>query len=435
VNVLLARTGMTRVLFMCLMAIATNAVLIQTLTTDDAMLKNGIRVAVLCVAAVAMIMHNSQMPAGIFLLIIFCVVTLVARQNTDQLSIIFVLILVPALFAVKERSLGKLFMVSSAFSLLLVFALLAAGVTQNEVTEFRGRSTFGTNGVPFFYNLVYGALTMLLVYVHKFKLRSRLFWTLAAVALATHLFNLTDARGGYYAFLGFVVLLYLVPFLARWGLFRFLTALLPVCFLGVAFYIASLYEDAAANEFLSIRPTYYQRFVENLTEADYFLSSTVKQFDRAVTIVDNSYLHLVVGGGLVVFAVFVFMFAQALRRLYRMGKFVDVAFLIATCFYFNSESILLRIENMFVIYFWYLVIRHSTPLFREVVAAAPKFWPAMRVPPVPRMAPLRKPAKPQRLPAWHLEQLERSRRSEALQARRQNSKPGPLPEWARPGRH
>lgn len=356
---------MTFVTFLCLAAIAVNAVLIQTVTSDDSLLKQGVRVGVLFLAAIGMLLYNSRFPLGLIMLMTACALFLVLRQNTDQLSLIFVFVLVPALFAVKERALVKMFMLTAAGSLLLIFALLASGITQNEVLEFRGRNTFGTNGVPFFYNVVYGALTLLLVYIHKFKLRLRHVWTLAALTLATHLFNLTDARGGYYAFLMFVALLYLMPLLGRISIVRGLTVLLPVGFLGTAFYIASLWDNGTANQLLSLRPILYQRFLESLTPSDFFFSSTVKQFSRAVTIVDNSYLHLLVGGGITLFVIFVLMFGQAVLKMYRMGKFVDLAFIIATCIYFNSESIMLRIENIFVIYFWYLVIRYSTPLTRH----------------------------------------------------------------------
>jgi hypothetical protein len=419
---------MTRIMMVCLLAIAINAVLIQTITAEDSALKNGVRVTVLCIAAFAMLLHNSRMPVGMVLMIIFSVMLLTWRQNPDQLTFIFVFILVPALFSVRERSLGKLVVFSSAVSLLLVFAFLVLGITQNEVTEFRGRNTFGTNGVPFFYNLVYGALTMLLVYVHKYKHKFRFLWTVAGVVLATHLFNLTDARGGYYAFLIFVGLLYTIPALGRVGLFRFITVILPIAFLCAAFYIASLYENSAANKLLSVRPTLYQRFVENLTAEDIFLSSTVKQFTRAVTIVDNSYLHLLVGGGVVLSLVFFVIFAQAVARLYRMAKYVDVAFLIATCIYFNSESIMLRIENMFVIYFWYLIIRHSKPLIRiqdGMALQAKRVKSSDKRPPAPssktREPRKKKPAKV-RVPDWHHEHMDGP------------VNPGRLPDWASPDR-
>lgn len=387
-NQLLGRVGMTRILSLCLIAIATNAVLIQTIVSEESILKNAVRVGVLLVAAFAMFMHNSKLPVGLFLMITLSVVLLALRQNTDQLSIVFLFILVPALFALRERSLGKILMVSSAGSLLLIFALLVAGLTQNEINEFRGRNTFGTNGVPFFYNVVYGALTMLLVYVHKFKLRSRLFWTVAAVGLATHLFNLTDARGGYYAFLTFVGLLYAMPLLARVAPFRFVSKLLPMGFLVTAFYIASLWDDGAANLLLSNRPVLYQRFLEGLTEGDYFFSTTVKALNTSTSIVDNSYLHLLVGAGAITCGVFIWMFAVAVSKMFRQGKFVDVAFVIATCIYFNSESIMFRVENIFVIYFWYLVVRYSTTSRR------------MPMPAVPPMRDWTKPAKKERLPAW-----------------------------------
>lgn len=409
-NRLIGRKGMAVLMFICLAAIAVNAVLIQTVTSDDSLLKQGVRVGVLCLAAFAMLLYNSRFPVGLFMLVVVCVLFLVFRQNTDQLSLIFVFVLVPALFAVKERALGKMFMVTSAGSLLLIFALLAAGITHNEVTEFRGRNTFGTNGVPFFYNVVYGACTLLLVYAHKFRLRLRHLWTLAALGLATHLFNLTDARGGYYAFLAFVGLLYLVPLLGRLSLVRGLTVLLPVGFLGAAFYIASLWDDGAANKLLSIRPILYQRFLDSLTPSDFFFSSTVKQFSRAITIVDNSYLHLLVGGGITLFVIFVLMFGQAVLKMYRMGKFVDLAFVIATCIYFNSESIMLRIENMFVIYFWYLIIRYSTPLLKPE--------PALRRTPVPIREPKPAKVKALSLPEWAKEP----------------APPKHLPDWARQGR-
>lgn len=434
-NVLLGRTGMTRVLFLCLMAIATNAVLIQTIVDENSMLKNLVRVGVLGVAAFAMIMHNSKLPIGYLLVIMFSVVLLVGRQNTDQLSIVFIFILVPALFAVRERSLGKIVAVSAVGSLVLIFALLAAGLTHNEINEFRGRSTFGTNGVPFFYNVVYGALTMALVYAHKYRLKLRLIWTVGAVALATHLFNLTDARGGYYAFLVFVGLLYTMPLLARIPPLRLVAKVLPVIFLVVAFYIASMWDNGAANLLLSNRPALYQRFIEGLTEWDYLLSSTVKALNTSTTIVDNSYLHLLVGGGLIICTVFIVIFAQAVTKLFRMGKFVDAAFLIATCIYFNSESIMFRIENIFVIYFWYLVIRYSRPLIRDRgVSRLEGLKHQVKIPAVPPMkdGSKKRPATKQRLPAWHQSQATHSRVPEWQRKATHSAKPrrADLPVWA-----
>jgi hypothetical protein len=356
---------------------------------------------------------------GIVLLTIYSAVLLAVRQNPDQLSFVFIFVLIIALFAVKERSLDKAVMFASLASLGMVFVFLGLGITQNEVLNFRGRNTFGTNGVPFFYNLVYGAFGMLVFYFYKYKLRRRLLVMAGSVTITTHLFNLTDARGGYYSFIGFVALVFLVPALSRLGLFRFIAAILPVFCLMVSFYIASLWDSGAANQLLSIRPILFNRFLENLTPVDVFLSTSVKEFDRAVTIVDNSYLHLLVGGGAAMCLVFFVIFAQSITNLFTAGRHVDVAFLIATCVYFNSESILLRIENMFVIYFWYLVLRYCNPIF-----------PHAQQPPVLVPIEVSKSRKHKKNPKVLVPDWQRKPMADVAAP----SKPGHLPDWARPDR-
>lgn len=371
-NSLLGQRGMTRVVGFCLFGLAINAVLIQTVTTDDSALKNGVRVGVIVLAALAVAVSGARMPGSLVLLIMYSTLMMAWTQNPDQLSYIFVFVLAFAMFAVKERSLEKALLCSSLASLGLVFVFLAVGITQDTVLALRDRHTFGTNGVPFFYNLVYGAFTMLLLYCFKYRLKYR-FWVLAgSLAIATYLFHMTDARGGYIAFLVFVFLLFTVPVLSRLVVFRVAVVALPLIFLGFAFFLASLWNNDEANALFSIRPMLFERFLAELTEGDLFLSTSVKQFDRAVTIVDNSYLHLLVGGGVVMFVAVALVFGKAANTLFKADRHVEIAFLVATCVYFNSESIMLRIENMFVIYFWYLTLRYAiTPMNEKAPGRTP----------------------------------------------------------------
>ncbi|MFJ6078596.1 hypothetical protein ACIQC0_09885 [Pseudarthrobacter sp. NPDC092419] len=396
------------------MAIAANAVLIQTIASEESVLKNGIRVGVLVLVGLSLAVSGVRMPVGVMLLILYSTLMMLLRQNPDQLSYIFIFVLVFLMFAVKERDLEKALLLSSLFSLGLVFVFLGLGITQNTVTEYRSRMTFGTNGVPFFFNLVYGAFTMLVFYFHKYRFRSRHWVALGAVAATTYLFQLTDARGGYLAFGLFVAALYLMPALSRSLFFRGAVMATPVICIGLAFYVATLWGDGQANRLLSNRPILYERFLAELTEADVVLSTSVKQFDRAVTIVDNSYLHLLMGGGVVMFIVVLVLFARAVYNLFKAGRLPEIAFLVATCAYFNSESIMLRIENMFVIYFWYLVLRFCGSLRKED---------AVSISPTP--VPERK-AKVARVPTWE-------RDLEARLAAAKN--PGQISIKTRPGRY
>lgn len=413
-RVLLGRRGLTRVLVFCLTALATNAVLIQTITSEESLLKNGIRVGVLGLVGLALAVSGVRMPMGVMLLILYSTLMMLLRQNPDQLSYIFIFVLAFLMFAVKERDLEKALLFSSLLSLGLVFAFLGLGITQNSVTEHRQRMTFGTNGVPFFFNLVYGAFTMLVFYVHKYRFRCRHWVVLGAVGATTYLYQLTDARGGFLAFGIFIAALYLMPALSRSMLFRTAVMVTPAICIGIAFYVATLWDDGQANRVLSNRPILYERFLAELTEADVFLSTSVKNFDRAVTIVDNSYFHLLMGGGAVMFLAVLVLFARAVYNLFKAGRLPEIAFLVATCAYFNSESIMLRIENMFVIYFWYLVLRYCGSLRQED---------ALPITPTP--IPERK-VKAARVPAWE-------REAEARLAAARN--PGQISIKTRPGRY
>ena len=84
------------------------------------------------------------------------------------------LVLVPLLCDVDEKWVGRLALVASALSLFLIFAFLAAGITSDEILNYRFRHTFGTKSVPFLMNVVFGAGAMLLTYVRKYGPRGGL---------------------------------------------------------------------------------------------------------------------------------------------------------------------------------------------------------------------------------------------------------------------
>ncbi|MDQ6735738.1 MAG: hypothetical protein M3Z35_16760 [Nitrospirota bacterium] len=353
--------GLERVVFVVFLALSVNAVLIQTVVSEESQMKNFVRVGAIILLLAAMVLNNTRIAIWIILALSMCFALLLMRGNTDQLSYIFVLLLVPAMLPLDERRTIRMLVIGSLVSLVLVFLLLWTGVTQNEILKLRDRQTFGTNGVPFFYNLVYGAAVLAILYTQKYWRRGRFLVLIASLVTATALFTATDARGGYYSLLAFVSLLVVVPIVARVYALRVTVALLPMLFFPFAFFLASRPADADLNQLWSNRPYLYDAFLSALHPDDYLLSTSVKYFDRVQTIVDNSYLHLLIGGGIIVCCIVIVIFFRSVMNLFREGRHVELSFLIATCFYFNSESIIVRIENLFVIYFWYLIIKFSGP--------------------------------------------------------------------------
>lgn len=356
VSKLLSDKGMARVVSLALLAISLNAVLIHTIVPEESIAKYAVRAAALGLVGLGMILNQTRLPLTVFLLICGAVALLALRLNPDQFTYIFVLVIVAAMLGLDERQVGRGMVFGSLAAFALVFVLLRAGLTYNVILDFRGRATYGTTGVPFFYNLVYGAATMLMVHVRKYKTRLRWLVWATCVAGATYFYQQTDARGGYLALMGFTVLSLILPLLARLGVVRLAIGYLPVLFLGAAFAIASLEDNWEANIYLSFRPQLFAEFLRNVGLTDVLLGTSVKNFEVTV---DSSYLHLLMGGGVLMCLAFFVLYRQAVRSLFEQKRHVEVAFLVATCFYFNTESILLRAENLFVIFFWFLIVKNA----------------------------------------------------------------------------
>lgn len=348
--------------FICLASLAINAVIIQTIVPDeDSPLKSVVRIGVLALAGFAIFTGRVVVPQWILLLALFSFILMVARGNTDQLSYVFVLVLVPLLWSIPDRRLLGLMALASLASLALIFALLQIGLTHNETLEFRNRATYGTKGVPFFFNVVYGAASLSVLYVWKYRRRMAVAVIPISLVVVTYLYRQTDARGGYLAFLAFLVLLVVVPAAARFRFVQWMAAAIPVLCIAASVGIASLSRSAYYDELLSYRPTLLNAFLDNIGLTDILFSTSVKNFSDVVVqvrTVDNSFLHLLVGGGLVMTIAFCCAFASSMMWLAKSKAYSDIAFLVATALYFNSESILLRIENLFAIYAWYLVLRN-----------------------------------------------------------------------------
>jgi O-antigen ligase len=368
---LLSERATARIAAICLYTIATNAVLIQTIVNQESSLKTIIRVAVLGVAGAALLLGGAIVPRWVVITTLTSGILMLIGGNPDQLSYIFVLVLVALLAGIEPRRADRIFLLAAFVSLTLIFLLLYSGLTINEVRDFRNRTTYGVASIPFFMNVVYGAGALLILYCRKYRPHGGSWACAAYLVLATYFYSQTDSRGGYFALLAFVALLAIVPALSSSGLFRAGIALLPVVFVGFAFFIAGRAGDSELNQLLSNRPYNYRQFIDRLTLGDFFTSASVKQFDTQVTregifgtitegtFVDNSYLHLLVGGGVVLTAVVLIAYAATVFELFRCRMYPEIALMTSSAFYFNTESILVRVENIFVIYIWYLIVRYG----------------------------------------------------------------------------
>ena len=357
---------MTRWVQVAFLLIATNAVLIQTIATDDSPIKNAIRIGVLVITAFFMFVRQTVFPAAMVFMLLATAILLLGTGNTDQFTILYVLLFVPAMWSISERSLWRAGMIASVFALLLVFVFLRLGLTANELVisqnpladEVRSRNTFGTQGVPFFMNLVYGAVTMTIFYLYKWRIRGRLVVAAIGVAVATYLFIQTDGRGGYIAIWFFIAFALIMRGMVKISFFRPLLAIQPILMLGVSLLLAAERNSPWWNLTFSFRPLLYGQFLDSVTVWDLLYSTTVKN-DANATTVDSSSFHLLFGGGIVTFALFCIIFARAVYTLIKRGKYLELAFLTSVMMYSTNESIMLRVENVFIMFAWYLILRYG----------------------------------------------------------------------------
>ncbi|WP_243075683.1 hypothetical protein [Microbacterium sp. SS28] len=348
-----------------LLAIAANAVLIQTVVTEDSPLKNIIRVSVLAITLFVMFARRTIVPIWTVLLVLLSVCLLLVTQNPDQLTLVYLLLLVPAMWSIDERALTRAVMIASLFSLGLVFAFLGVGLTANELltsqtwvsADIRSRYTFGTAGVPFFMNVVFGAAVTTIYHFYRWKVRRRLLVAIVVLAWAMWVFTQTDGRGGFYGILAFCILALCMRSLIKLTFIRTVLALQPLIFLALAAWLGTQRDDPTINQLFSFRPMLFGQFLDGVTLWHMLTSITVKH--GTVATVDNSYLHLLYGAGLVLFVAFCYMFGRAVITMSRRTMTLELAFLTSVMIYAALESILLRADNVFVLFTWYLIMRYS----------------------------------------------------------------------------
>lgn len=356
----------------CFMLLSVNSVLIQTILLDNNSVKNIIRLFVMLLLVFIILIKKIKINTNIMIILFFISILFLITKNMDLITYIFLFILVQLLIRLEDKIVLKYLTISSIVGFSLIFIFLLLGVTQNEILEYRNRMTFGvgnitTNRIPFFYNMVYGTFTLIIMFINKYYKESNYFKIMiyiSTIALATYFNIKTNLRGGYLCFIIFIILTWVIPKIYKIRLLKNIVCVIPIIMFASSFMIASFHDNPYLDKLLSYRPTYINNFIENINIGYILLSKSVKSMDT-INIVDNSYLHIFIGGGIVIFLIVLFLYFISVNNLYKLNYFNEIAFIIATSIYFNIESIAVRIENMFVIYWWYLIINYSIKNIRH----------------------------------------------------------------------
>ncbi len=341
-------------LYLAYVVLAVNATLIETeLILGDAG-KYTLRAAAFLFLVISLFIKAPSIKIEAFVAITFLLCVALASLNFDTISVIFALFTVIASCAYKERTVLRGLFYSSALNIALVFVLLTLGVTENIVHEFRSRHTYGMNsmgGPTLFYNMLFSFMVLGAIYLDG---QPKRWFLVASVISSTYFFTTTDVRGGYASYILFLLLLlFFTPSRKRY-IIRALSANIPITLLLIFVLVATLLNNDIGNLILSNRPSLYKNFLEQLTISDFILGTSVKQYD-GFSIVDNSYIHLYMAGGVFFFIYFCVKYRDAVSLAFSTRNREIYAFLVASSAYMFSESLLVRVENPFVLYFWFVV--------------------------------------------------------------------------------
>lgn len=359
------------IIFSCFMLLSINSVLIQTILLDNDSIKNIIRLFVIVLIAFIIFIKKIKINNNIMIILLFISILFLITKNMDLITYIFLFIVVQLLIRLDDKTVLKYLTISSVVAFSLIFIFLLLGVTQNEILDYRNRMTFGVgnstvNRIPFFYNMVYGTLTLIILYINKYykKINSlKVIIYILTLTLATYFYIKTNLRGGYLCFIIFIVLTWIIPKIYKFRFVKYISCVFYIIMFTSSFIIASFHENIYLDKLLSYRPTYVNNFIKSINIGYILLSRSVKSMDT-ITIVDNSYIHIFIGGGIIIFLIILFLYYISVKNLYNLKYFNEIAFIISTSIYFNIESIAVRIENMFVIYWWYLIINYSIKSIR-----------------------------------------------------------------------
>jgi len=346
--------------------LSVNALFIEVGFFEGIVEKNLLRLVVITIILFTIILSRPKIKTSVIILMSLLASLGLVKFNIDQLTLVYMLLIVTASAIFNKDELIRSLFIASSITFIFIFLFLALDVSYNEIRDFRNRSTYGLNGIggpTLFFNILFSFLILGCVHFHRIKKK---IFEIVSIFACIYFYTETDVRGGAIAFIAFLAFQYSMPFLVRFRTITFAIKILPVIFLNIAIVMSVLPNNEFYNALLSNRPELYSILLEKITLSDVLLGASVKSYDL-ISIVDNSFIHLFIGGGMAFFVYYAYLHFFRMKALLVVKDYQKIAFILGVSLYFFVESLAVRIENMFVILYWVILftgINHK-PLKRH----------------------------------------------------------------------
>lgn len=279
--------------------------------------------------------------------------------NNIALNIVFIVF-----FAISLRHVSLHLVVKYSWwvllaSLLISFAMLYAGITQNVVDAAgqRERATFGFSNVNAFTTLLYSFFT-----IAMFKSPARpLVKYLVCAGFSYLAYIYTDTRTLIASISVFILAHGLFAALHRRALLKYLSGsllLLPVVFTQLSVYIAENYP--LLDFLLSFRPSYNAFLIKSMSFYNHLFGGVSPAEGNTI---DNSFLLVHASVGLPFLLFVTWLAYKKLVDSINAREPATYAFILSFWYFSYSESSLVRPESIIGLVFWLLISQRSTTHF------------------------------------------------------------------------
>ncbi len=246
--------------------------------------------------------------------------------------------------------------------LMLLFVGTGQMIQAEAISAIRIRYDFGyghPNAATLYY---WGLFISILLYCYISKYRNFIWILLGFLFLVSlYLYIETDSRSFIFAVISFILALCYFNVRSKFkqdykiGYSRYVLYALPIVFAILTIYFAINVTDyPVLNILLSKRLTLYKELLDGITPLQYLLGTTA--FDYII--VDNSYLHLLFEGGILVFVYFAWLWFFAVKNMVKQQNFILIAVFISFLVYGLMESLLLYSVIIGNNIFWVLLYRY-----------------------------------------------------------------------------
>lgn len=290
---------------------------------------------------------------------IIAIILLILTKNKDILTYIYLFTFSFFLERYKEKKIEKYMLLSlGSFFLIYLILYLKKDLTLIEI-EYRNRMFFLYKnrelaiGPPFFGNLLYSISTLLYL-----KYSNKISAFIGGVILILG-YLIFDTRGPILFYSILLTSVYILKKIIKLKIIRHLLKNIYFYFSVLSILIPIIFiQNNILNKIFSNRIQYWYGLIIERGLMGIFLLESVKKLDNSGFIVDNSYLHVIFGGGILIFGLLCYIFNKSIANMIRLNKINSLAFFISYLSYCYFESIFLRGDLVITIYFWYLLFKN-----------------------------------------------------------------------------